>query len=212
MEKEHEILNGKSLPIQESTMGTRIKEVATSLGTRKYAAMVAGVAPDTLQRWFKEEAAPSFESISKLALEADYSLEWIKTGVGSKKRGEQGICNPDINERISNDIIDVMIGYGYIDDACANFIKDFVGIYNHSIDRPYPAAYHRQVLLRLISQVKSSIANCERMIEKYSDNPETRDAFTKGRKANMVELERLQAELKETYKGNDNNLTASFDF
>ncbi|WP_321276958.1 helix-turn-helix transcriptional regulator [Thiomicrorhabdus indica] len=200
MEKEKEIENGNSVPIQEETMGTRIKEVASSLGTRKYAAEVAGVAPDTLQRWFKGEASPSFESISRLAMEADYSMEWIKTGRGAKGRNDPKACNPDIDQQVADEIVSVMLEYGYIDDRKKDAIMNFIRIYNDSIDRPYRNQYKRLVLIRLKAQIQSSIENSERMIEQYADEPLTQEIFESSKKANLEELEKIQNEINSTFE------------
>ncbi len=77
---EQHIENRNSVPILASGIGTRISEAASKVGTRKSAAIAAGVSSDTLQRYISEGVKPSFEPLVGLARAAGVSLEWLATG------------------------------------------------------------------------------------------------------------------------------------
>lgn len=79
---------GNGLPLSPEQIGTRIKEVADSLGTRKKAVEIAEVSADTLQRWFKGEVNPGLFSVGRLCDAAGYSIDWVVSGVGNKFRSQ----------------------------------------------------------------------------------------------------------------------------
>lgn len=72
--------NRNPVPIQCRGIGTRISEAAELVGTRKIAASVMGVSPDTLQRYIREEVEPSLGPVVALAKAAGISLVWLTTG------------------------------------------------------------------------------------------------------------------------------------
>lgn len=199
MTKEQVTEKRNTLPIQASGIGRRIKEVADTFDTRKQAASVAGVTTDTLQRWFKEDASPGFESIARLAMEAGYYLEWIMTGNGSKTRGDENTYNPDIKAEVANGIMEAMAEEKLVDSDKLGLIREFIDIYNCSVDRPSPSTYRKQVLLRLIKRMRDGIFNFDRMVEQYSSQPDSQKHFIEGKKISLNELARLERELKDLY-------------
>ena len=60
----------------------RMTAVVDRLGSRKYAAEVAGVSPDMLAKYLDGSSRPRFDSMAKLALTGGVSLDWLATGEG----------------------------------------------------------------------------------------------------------------------------------
>lgn len=54
--------------------------MAAQLGTREYAAKIAGVHVDTLYRWIGGDSKAAFLPIARLAQAAGKSLDWVATG------------------------------------------------------------------------------------------------------------------------------------
>ncbi len=73
---------GTQGPIPSGGMGRRIADVADAVGTRKIAAEIMGVSVDALQRYIREENAPTFEALARLCLAANVRMEWVATGIG----------------------------------------------------------------------------------------------------------------------------------
>ena len=65
-----------------SDLGKRIGLIADHLGSRKYAAEVAGISVDQLARYINGESQPSLAPIALMAAGANVSLEWLATGEG----------------------------------------------------------------------------------------------------------------------------------
>ncbi len=78
-----------SVPNPKDGIGTRIGEVARSFDSRKKAADAAGVASSTLMRWISGESTPVFQQLGQLVFAAGYSLDWVYSGQGPRRPGEQ---------------------------------------------------------------------------------------------------------------------------
>lgn len=79
-ESEQPGINRNSVLILASGIGTRIDAASRKVGTRKNAAIAAGVSDDMLYRYIREQSAPSFEAMVGLAKAAGVSLEWLASG------------------------------------------------------------------------------------------------------------------------------------
>lgn len=62
--------------------GVRVKCICDLYPSRAAAAASAGVTPDTLARYMREEIRPSFEAMVNLCALKEVSLEWLATGRG----------------------------------------------------------------------------------------------------------------------------------
>ncbi|HET7301585.1 MAG TPA: helix-turn-helix transcriptional regulator [Oleiagrimonas sp.] len=62
--------------------GRRIGMAAKRIGTRRYASDVTHISPAALQRYIKEENAPSFDVAARLCAAAEVRLDWLATGEG----------------------------------------------------------------------------------------------------------------------------------
>ena len=69
-------------------LGTRIRDLQKQIGTVEYAAEVAGVNAETLNRWMKGTTKASFMGVARLALTAGKSLDWVATGEGPQEQQE----------------------------------------------------------------------------------------------------------------------------
>lgn len=63
-------------------IGRRIGMAAGLLGTRRYASDIACISSAALQRYIKEENAPTFDVAARLCAAADVRLDWLATGDG----------------------------------------------------------------------------------------------------------------------------------
>lgn len=81
-EKNQKKLAGKDVSFPYSGLETRIAAVADLYESRKQAALTAGAALSSLQRWIAGEGMPAFDSIAMLANAKGVSLDWIATGKG----------------------------------------------------------------------------------------------------------------------------------
>lgn len=61
-------------------LGTRIDAISQQLGTREYAASVAGISADQLVGYIKGRNKPAFLPLVRMALAAGASLDWLATG------------------------------------------------------------------------------------------------------------------------------------
>ncbi len=61
-------------------LGTRIDTISQQLGTREYAASVAGISADQLVGYIKGRNKPAFLPLVRMALAAGASLDWLATG------------------------------------------------------------------------------------------------------------------------------------
>jgi transcriptional regulator with XRE-family HTH domain len=89
---------GSRDPIRATGIGSRIGEVASTLGTRKHAADIAGISADTLQRYIREEVTPSFEPLARMAHGAGVSLDWLATGEGRMLLQDSGQFSGGVEE------------------------------------------------------------------------------------------------------------------
>lgn len=62
--------------------GRRIGIAAKRIGTRRYASDVTHISPAALQRYIKEENAPTFDVAARLCAAAEVRLDWLATGEG----------------------------------------------------------------------------------------------------------------------------------
>ncbi len=74
--KEH----GSPVPCSDGELGTRIEAACARIGTKKSAALKAGVSEDMLHRYIRGGSRPSFEAMARLCAAAGVSLEWLATG------------------------------------------------------------------------------------------------------------------------------------
>jgi phage repressor protein C with HTH and peptisase S24 domain len=74
-------------------LGQRIREVIQRFPSVKMAADVAGVSPNQLTRYAKDENEPAVSIVARLAEGAKVSLEWLVTGRGPKELGDAGVRN-----------------------------------------------------------------------------------------------------------------------
>ncbi|MCO6440529.1 MAG: helix-turn-helix transcriptional regulator [Nitrococcus mobilis] len=68
------------VPINLDEVGTRILAAAEKVGTRKFAAQIAGVSVDQLARYLTGDTPPRLEPIARLAVAANVSMDWICFG------------------------------------------------------------------------------------------------------------------------------------
>jgi phage repressor protein C with HTH and peptisase S24 domain len=78
---EQENESGTAVPSFRTELGTRIREIESGFKNREEAARAAGVAKSTLQRWGDGTSDPSFEGLVRLAGAAEFSLDWLATGI-----------------------------------------------------------------------------------------------------------------------------------
>lgn len=69
-------------PIPAPGLGRRIGVAAKRIGTRRYASDVTHISSAALQRYIKEENAPTFDVAARLCAAADVRLDWLATGEG----------------------------------------------------------------------------------------------------------------------------------
>ncbi|MEX0758758.1 MAG: helix-turn-helix transcriptional regulator [Tistlia sp.] len=72
-----------SLPSYRTELGKRLREVEKRFKNREEAAIAAGVAKSSLQRWVEGRSDPSFEGLAKLAKASGTSISWLAYGEGS---------------------------------------------------------------------------------------------------------------------------------
>lgn len=74
--------NSVSPLIPAPGIGYRIGLAAKRIGTRRYASNVTCISSAALQRYIKEENAPTFDVAARLCAAADVRLDWLATGDG----------------------------------------------------------------------------------------------------------------------------------
>lgn len=89
LESELAMANGTLVPILAPGIGTRIKEAVEAIGTRRAAAAAAGISPDMLYRYMREDSPPSFTAMAGLCRKSGHSLDWMATGEGSPHVGAE---------------------------------------------------------------------------------------------------------------------------
>jgi len=118
METEQQNTERNGVPFSFEGIGTRIGAVADILGTRKDAADIGGVSPDTLQRYIRDSTEQSFKPIARMALSAGVSLEWIATGKGpmmvADKASQGAAAAPALNKGLFVEIVTL------VEEAVAN--------------------------------------------------------------------------------------------
>ncbi len=127
MDNDNKNTNRNSVPILTSGIGTRILEVAESVGGNKELAKMGGISESQYYRIVSEESQARVETITKIAEATGYSLQWLITGAGDKRQTAQHL-NSDLRlitgefNRFRNTIA---TGKPY-----ASAINDFVEGYN----------------------------------------------------------------------------------
>lgn len=82
-------------------LGQRIAEACDLLGERQQAAAVVGVTPKHLRRVIQGESIPGVDILARLADATGYSIDWIMTGRGPRKRGgAQSGTDPELLGRL----------------------------------------------------------------------------------------------------------------
>lgn len=81
--------NRNPVPILTSGIGTRILEIAESVGGNRVLANKAGVSESQFYRIVSEESQARVETIAKIADATGYSLRWLITGAGEKYQTHQ---------------------------------------------------------------------------------------------------------------------------
>ena len=76
------VLHRTPAPIPAPGLGRRIGLAAKLIGTRRYASDVTHISSAALQRYIKEENAPTFDVAARLCAAADVRLEWLASGEG----------------------------------------------------------------------------------------------------------------------------------
>lgn len=76
-------------------IGHRIGLTAGLLGTRRYASNVACISSAALQRYIKEENAPTFDAAARLCAAADVRLDWLATGEGPMEISDTSASSMD---------------------------------------------------------------------------------------------------------------------
>lgn len=71
-----------SVPILREGIGTRISDLAKSIGGRDEASDVMQVSAPTLQRYVSNKNMPPFDVAARLCLAAKVPMEWLATGIG----------------------------------------------------------------------------------------------------------------------------------
>lgn len=78
-------------PILAAGIGSRIKAVADTLGTREEAAVAAGVSADMLYRYIREESPPPLRAMAALCKRAGFRLEWLAFDEGSRLASDEHV-------------------------------------------------------------------------------------------------------------------------
>lgn len=97
----------------EREVGTRLREVEKLFRNREEAAMAAGVAKSTFQRWVEGKADPSFHGLTRLAAKTGVSLDWLATGwepdpkTGSTAPADSGAGRGDsVDEALLGNVVE----------------------------------------------------------------------------------------------------------
>lgn len=85
-------------------LGHRIGMAAKRIGTRRYASNVTHISPAALQRYIKEENAPTFDVAARLCAAADVRLDWLATGEGPMTIVD--IAAPAVDSKLSSSRLD----------------------------------------------------------------------------------------------------------
>ena len=72
---------GSLPPTFRAEVGMRLRELEKRFTNREAAALAAGVAKSTFQRWVEGKSDASFEGLARLAKETGVSLDWLAYGV-----------------------------------------------------------------------------------------------------------------------------------
>ena len=86
-EKKQKKQAGEDVSFSYLGLETRIAAVADLYESRKQAALTAGAALSSLQRWIAGDGMPAFDSVALLAAAKKVSLDWLGTG-----NGEMFLC------------------------------------------------------------------------------------------------------------------------
>ncbi len=97
----------KGVSSLKKELSTRINAVCDVLGTKKYAASVAGVSEDMMHRYIRKDGGsrPPFIPLALLCKEAGVSLDWLATGEGPKLLTQREAAPPDFDW----DLMDLVI-------------------------------------------------------------------------------------------------------
>lgn len=79
------------LPVLDSALGDRIREVVGLFDRKKDAAKIAGVIPEQLNRWCQAQSEPRFVGIARLAISQGVGMEWIATGSGNAATAKKAV-------------------------------------------------------------------------------------------------------------------------
>ena len=77
------------LPVLDSALGDRIRQVVELFDRKKDAARIAGIIPEQLNRWCQAQSEPRFVGIARLAISKGIRMEWIATGEGQSTAGAE---------------------------------------------------------------------------------------------------------------------------
>lgn len=119
-----------------TTFGQRLAAVADLFETRIAAADAAGVVPEQLAKWIKEQAKPPFEAMRRLTRARNVSLDWLATGDGAMFASDA----PDLGgDWVMVPVFDVAASSGH-------------GSYPAADEEQEPLAFPRALLRRLAGQ------------------------------------------------------------
>ncbi|WP_041793824.1 helix-turn-helix domain-containing protein [Pararhodospirillum photometricum] len=134
-------------------LAVRLREVETRLGSQARVCEVAGVGRSTWARWVAGESDPGFEALSRLAVAAKVSLDWLATG--SDQQGGGGSCPkngtdpspspPTLDEAFLAHVADGIASV-YAEEAArlsprdlgrlsGRLVNDLVGTYSDPVER-----------------------------------------------------------------------------
>ena len=82
IEKELSSEELNAAPFLEPGMGSRIRAAVEKAGGVTKAAKIAGVSPESMRRYMKEDTSPTFEAIARLSQVSGVPMGWIATGRG----------------------------------------------------------------------------------------------------------------------------------
>lgn len=86
--------NSEGDAVLGSEFTARLEEICRMIGTKKQAAMVAGISEDMMHRYIRGDSKPSLQPMAKLCHHSGKSLDWLVYGHGTISQSMETSGNP----------------------------------------------------------------------------------------------------------------------
>lgn len=137
-----------------SELASRMDAVVRLFDTKTLAAKAAGISPEQLSRQIKAINRPFFDTMARLCIAKNVSLDWVATGKGAMMISERVVSVPDIATSIDETLL-------------SNLVQGLERYLSAKDLKPNPAQKARMIVIfyRILSRWR------EQLIESGSELP-----------------------------------------